>query len=125
MPPLSIVATMLGNLQRVMVEAVGTILRPIGIVEEETVVETVAATTIIVVTATKAAVAAVTIVVIVIKVTTEMIAQLLVGTMSHPLLTATKMKTMVTRLLMRASLVKTIAVVVELWSRGTAGSGPR
>lgn len=124
MPPLSIVATMLENLQRFMVEAVGTILRPIGIVEEEAVVETVAATTIIVVTATEAAIAALSIVVIVVKVTTEMIA-LLVGTMSHPLLTATMMNTMITRLWMRASLVKTIAVVVELWSRGTAGSGPR
>ena len=125
MPPLSIVATMLENLQRITVEAVGTILRPIGIAEEETVVEKVAATAIVVVTATEAAVAALTVVVVVMKVTTEMIALLLVGKMSHPLLIATMTPTMVTRLLMRASLVKTIVVVVELWSRGTAGSVPR
>ena len=125
MPPLPIVAAVLGSLPGITVDVEKTILRPIGIAEEATAIVIVAAFTIVVITTEVAIAAAATVVVIIEKETTETIA-VLIGTMSLPLWTATIIAMMTTRLLMKVSLAQTIVVAVaELWSWGTAGSGPR
>ena len=124
-PPLPIVAAVLGSLPGITVEVENTILRPIGIAEEATAIVIVAVVTIVVITTEAAIAAAATVVVIIEKETTETIA-VLIGTMSLPLWTATIIAMMTTRLLMKVSLAQTIVVAVaELWSWGTAGSGPR
>ena len=125
MPPLPIVAAVLGSLPGITVELENTILRPIGIAEEATAIVIVAVVTIVVITTEATVAAAATVVVIIEKEMSETIA-VLIGTMSHPLWTATIIATMITRLLMKVSLAQTIVVAVtELSSWGTAGSGPR